>query len=68
MMKHYIEIIRYEDDQVVKRVDVSNRTETARDRVENGMNINLNHAQYYTSGRESEVELPLNGDAKATTT
>jgi hypothetical protein len=53
----YIEVIGYDEENVVKRLDVSNKTDRSIDKIESGMNINLNHDQFYTVIRSSEVEL-----------
>lgn len=51
-MKKYIEIVSYETGEAVKRVEVTGKTENSIDKVERGININLNHEQFYT--REAE--------------
>ena len=53
----YIEIKTYNDGGVVKRLDVTGKTDRSVDTIEAGMNRNLNHDQYYTFGYDSEVEL-----------
>ena len=53
----YIEIIRYEDRSVVKRVDVSSKTERQIDVIWRGMNRNLNHEEYCTKEVVSDTEL-----------
>lgn len=55
----YIEIKSYNDGRVVKRLDVSGKTDRSIDTIENGMNRNLNHDQYYTLQVDSEVELAI---------
>lgn len=55
----YIEIKRRLDEEVVKRLDVSTLTEKSAERIEMGMNINLNHNEYYTSSFESEIKLEI---------
>jgi len=55
----YIEIKEYDGGGVVKRLDVSGKTDRSVDTIENGMNINLNHDDYYTFSYDSEVELEL---------
>jgi hypothetical protein len=48
-MKHtYVEILRHDNDEVVHRVDVTGRSERTIEGVERGMNINLNHEEFYT--------------------
>jgi hypothetical protein len=53
----YIEIKTYNDGGVVKRLDVTGKTDRSMDTIEAGMNRNLNNDQYYTFGYDSEVEL-----------
>ena len=53
----YIEIKSYNDGGVVKRLDVSGKTDRSIDTIEAGMNRNLNHDQYYTFSYDSEIEL-----------
>ena len=53
----YIEIKTYNDGGVVKRLDVTAKTDRSMDTIEAGMNRNLNHDQYYTFSYDSEVEL-----------
>lgn len=47
-MKRYIEVVEYETDKVVDRVDVSDKTERQADLVMDGMDRNLNHEKYFT--------------------
>ena len=58
-MKKYIEIIERETKKVEKRFDVSDKSERSIDRIELGMNINLNHTEYHTDLVVSETELPI---------
>lgn len=53
-MKTVIQIKEYGSKKVVHEVDVSGHSERSRERVEMGMNRNLNHAKYYTM--EAEIE------------
>ena len=53
----YIEIKTYNDGGVVKRIDATGKTDRSIDKIESGMNRNLNHDQYYTFSYDSEVEL-----------
>jgi hypothetical protein len=55
----YIEIKEYDSENVVKRLDVSGKTDRSVERIESGMNRNLNHEQFYTNTRESEVKLEV---------
>lgn len=53
----YLEIRSYGDGGVVKRIDVTGKSERQIERIESGMNRNLNHDKYYTTEFESKVEL-----------
>ncbi len=57
----YIEVKTFEDDTVVMRLDVSNESERGITRIENGLNINLNHSEYYTEKNSSNTKL-ITGD------
>lgn len=57
-MFKYLEIIKTDTKEVVKRIDVTDKSERTIERTEMGMNINLNHAEYYTTETDSETELP----------
>jgi len=61
-MKHYLDIIDYNTTKCVKRFDVTGQTERQIDKLDRGVNINLNHEQYYTQEHKSNEELSLNGD------
>ena len=54
----YIEIKKYDNGEVVKRLDVTDKSDRTAESIENGMNRNLNHEQYYTFSFDSETELP----------
>lgn len=54
----YLEIKNWEDAGVIRRIDVSEKTERQVGEFKNGMDINLNHDQFYTVSYDSEVELP----------
>ncbi len=49
--KDYIDVVDGESGEVVKSVDVTGRPTRERDRVEDGMNINLDHSRYFTRRR-----------------
>lgn len=53
----YLEIVAYEGDKVARRIDVTGRSDSIIERIECGMNINLNHEDYYV--REQSSETPL---------
>lgn len=55
-MHTYIEVIEFKTKQVVKRVDVTGQTERQIDKVDDGLNINLNHEEYYTRVQEYETK------------
>lgn len=43
-----IEVVRFKDDVVIHSLDVTGKNEKAIDKIDSGMNINLNHEEYYT--------------------
>ena len=47
-MKTFIQVIRYKDKEVVKSLDVTGKTERQQDQVDRGLNMNLNHDEYFT--------------------
>lgn len=53
-MKTVIQIVRYEDGKVTYEVDVTGLSERRADKVERGMNINLNSDHFYTRFQEVE--------------
>jgi len=55
-MKFYIERVNGKTEEIVTRNDVSEYSESRRDRIEMGMCMNL-HPDYYTRIVESETEL-----------
>lgn len=58
-MYKYLEIVKDEGNEVVKRLNVSNKSERSIEKIENAMNINLNHNEYTVQYNESDVELPV---------
>lgn len=58
-MKKYLQIIHKKSEIVIKRFDVTDKTERSIDRLEDAVNINLNHREYKTDTKESETELEL---------
>ena len=54
----YIEIKEFEGGKVIKRFDVTDKSYRTIGKIEDGMNIQLNHSGYYTLSFESETELP----------
>jgi hypothetical protein len=53
----YIEVKTFKTAEVVKRLDVSGKSEKSIDRIDDGLNINLNHEKFYTSITESNTKL-----------
>jgi hypothetical protein len=48
-MKSFIAIRKYGDDKIiVKKIDVTGKSERQIERVDDGININLNHTDFYT--------------------
>lgn len=43
-----IEVVSYETGEVVKALDCAGKSESAVDRIERGMNVNLDHERFYT--------------------
>jgi len=64
MKKKYIEIVRTQDNIVVKRMDVTGSGERSIDRIESGVNINLNHKEYMTRVEEYDKEMPDSDEPK----
>ena len=58
-MYKYLEIVKDEGNEVVKRLNVSDKSERSIKKIENGMNINLNHNEYTVQYKESNTELPV---------
>jgi hypothetical protein len=55
----YIEVKSWDDGGVVKRLDVSEKTDRSVATIEDGMNRNMNHEKFYTFSYDSEVELEV---------
>jgi hypothetical protein len=53
-MNTYIEVIEYETKRVVKRINMTGKTGRQIDKVMDGMEINMNHDQFYTHINKSE--------------
>lgn len=53
-MKKVIQIISYETGEPTHEVDVTGMSERQIDKVDSGMNINLNHSEFYTLVAEIE--------------
>lgn len=52
-MKYYVEVVKIEEDEVVERMGPHSDERWA-ERIEDGVNINLNHEKYYTRVAEGE--------------
>lgn len=59
MIYKYIEIKSYGNGEVIKRLDVSDKTDRSVDVIDSGMNMNLNHDKYYTFCLDSEKKLEV---------
>jgi len=53
----YLEIRKYHGDIVVRRIDVTGKSTNQVCKIDDGININLNHAEYYTKATSSEAKL-----------
>jgi hypothetical protein len=58
-MNKYIEVVDYKTKKVIHRMDVSSKSERSVERIEDGLNINLNHDKYFSRVQESEEALPI---------
>lgn len=58
-MYKYLEIVKDKGNEVVKRLNVSDESERSIEKIEKGMNINLNHNEYTVQYKESDTELPV---------
>jgi hypothetical protein len=56
-MNEYLEIIKFEGDQIVKRIDVTGMSAGQQDKLDRGLNINLNHEEYFTTINVTEETL-----------
>jgi len=45
-MNYYVEIVKYDNEEIIKRIGPMSKKKA--ERVDNGVNINLNHKDYYT--------------------
>lgn len=55
----YIEVVEF-DKGVAHRIDVTGKSDRAVDRVEEGMQHNLNHERFFTRVQCYETEQPMN--------
>lgn len=63
-MKRVIEVIEYEGDKVVHSVDVSDKSDRQAERVQDGMDRNLNHEKFYTRMRSLASHAPYSREEK----
>ena len=47
-MKRYIEVVEYESEKVIHKVDVSDKSERQAERVMDGMDRQINNEKFYT--------------------
>ncbi len=57
MSEKYIDIIEHSTGNVVEQIDVSGRSDRQVERVDNGININMNHEMYYTLISDTKKEV-----------
>lgn len=55
-MKKYIEIVSFCDESISKRIDVTEKSDRMIDKIDIGLNINLNHEIFYTRIVESKIK------------
>lgn len=46
--KRVIQVISFSNREVVHELDVTGKTDRQIDKIDRGLNINLNHSEYYT--------------------
>lgn len=54
MMKKVIQVVQNEDGEVIHEVDVTDKSDRQIDKVDSGINRNLNHEHFYTCVQEIE--------------
>lgn len=54
---HYLEVIAYKDQQVVRRFDITYMPKPKIASLDNSLNIQMNHVGYYTIIRDSDIKL-----------
>ena len=47
-MKRYIEVVEYESEKVIHKVDVSDKSKRQAERVMDGMDRQINNEKFYT--------------------
>lgn len=60
--RKYLEVVAFDGDRVVKRLDMTRKPERHVDKVDDGMNINLDHENYFTRIKEYDSEQPQRPD------
>lgn len=55
-MNKYIEIKEYKTNRVVKRINVTGKSSRFVDKIDHGLNVNLNHDKFYTLIRETKTK------------
>ncbi len=54
----YVEVVAYADrGNIIKRYDVTGKSENQIHTFDNGLNRNMNHDDYYTREKDSKTEL-----------
>lgn len=56
---HYLEVVAYNGQEVVRRYDIKELSDRQIEKLDNGLNSKMNHAEYYTFIRESDFKLPV---------
>jgi len=56
-MYRYLEVIEYATQLPVKRFNITGKNALSVELLDGGINRNMNHEDFYTATRESEVEL-----------
>lgn len=56
----YLEVVAFDSDEVVKRIEVTSRSERGIEQAERGMQHNLNHDLYYTRRMSYDKSQELN--------
>ena len=52
-MEYFVEIVNYENDEVVESIPCGT-SERKAEKVDRGVNINLNHTEYFTRIKEKK--------------
>lgn len=59
MSYRYLEIVEKSDDSVIKRIDVTDYSDGRIERIQRGMEINLNHELYFTNDNMTTNKLQI---------